>query len=143
MRRGVSGLRAFTPPPAPTPDVLVSGPPSSGTRLVARLLAESGHTVRHDGTHGRQLLPAGVVVTTSRQREPHVASLVARGMGDEATIDEAVERIAALYPDAPCVSYEALILDRDIELSRVARLLGWPDWVSTIEVTDENRKHLT
>lgn len=148
MRTGAGSLRPFTPRSLPPADAVVVGPPSSGTRLVTRLLRSSGRTVRHDMTHGRTPVNARAVVTTSRGRKAHAASLVARGFprsetteGALALIDETTERITTAYPDAPCVSYEALIEDRDAELGRIAKALGWAPWTAAEVVTDENEKH--
>jgi len=133
-------------------DLVVVGPPSSGTRVATRLMGESGLDVVHDRSHGAADIPHAKVVRIHRDRDIRVASVLARddmpmfaniATREEAEIfvDVTEELVLERYLSCPALSYEALIADRDAELARIADELGIPQWVSTIAVTDENAKH--
>jgi hypothetical protein len=134
-------------------DLIVVGPPSSGTRLARRLMAESGLDAIHDRSHGKTDAPLTKVVRIHRDRDARIASVLARDdmpmfsaivtqEQAETFVDTTEATVADKYPTRPALSYEALVADRDAELDRVADALGIPRWESTIEVTDENSKYL-
>jgi len=134
-------------------DLIVVGPPSSGTRLARRLMAESGLDVIHDRSHGQADAPLTKVVRIHRDRDARIASVIARDdlpmfadVTNQAEAETFVDNTEAIvtekYPTRPALSYEALIADRDAELDRIADELGIPRWTSTILVTNENAKHL-
>jgi hypothetical protein len=136
-----------------TADLIVVGPPSSGTRLAQRLMAESGLDTLHDRSHGVTDAPLLKVVCIYRDRDARIASVLARDdmpMFANITTQEQAETfvdgteatVADKYPTRPALSYEALIADRDAELDRIADELGIPHWSSTILVTNQNAKHL-
>lgn len=133
--------------------LVVIGPPSSGTRLVTAIIAESGAAVVHDPTHGQTVLPPGSkVVCVERDRAANAASIVARDdtpyftaitTTDEAeqAIMDATSRINEAHPDAPVVRYEDLVADRDATVAALATALDVPPWPTGFVVTDENAKH--
>lgn len=134
-------------------DLYVVGAPSSGTRLFARLMGESGLNVIHDHSHGHVDRPLLKVVCIERDRDAVVASCLARTdspvfvalttqVEAEAFVDERQARVRGMYPTRPFASFEALVADRDTELNRIADALGLPHWQATEVVTDENSKYL-
>ena len=149
----IEGLRQQAVENFEAADLFVVGAPSSGTRLLTRLLGESGLAVCHDYTHGRVERPPLKVVRIERDREALIRSVMARDdlpmmarvvtrEEAEVFVDERQGLVRSLYSTRPVVSYEALVADRDAELARIADRLGIPRWQATEVVTDENAKHL-
>ena len=122
--------------------VLVTGPQSSGTRLVAHLLLDGGVDVWHDKSHGTKPVAADRVVAVVRdawctlqsqkQSFPIVSDRVPRS--------ESLIGIADHHPDALWISYEQMCGDPDGTIRVIADWLGVQPWPLQREVIDQNAK---
>lgn len=119
--------------------VVVVGEPSSGTRLLTRIVdACPSIRGRHDPRHGRRTWNTGRVLIVTRDPKARKKSVDARwpnGLkGDWATPDELREA----YPDAPVVTYEDIVADTPGVIARLAEWLGVDPWEFTEEIYDAN-----
>lgn len=137
--------------------VLVTGIPSSCTRLVQRVVdASPDLTGKHDGSHGAVLLDADVVLDC--QRDPYcvMRSIVARRdgyFGSHCQTPSAAWRwmatrafdIATYYPDRRRVDIDSLLLPGGVDafIATLAKELQIDPWTFGPEkVRNTNRRWL-
>lgn len=108
---------------------MVTGPMSSGTRLMHEIVLAGGFDVVHDGWHGTVPRPAKRVIVMVRH--PHDT----RKSRDNAFPDaERIPREASLagcvtfYPDALWLSYEQLCMAPEPTIALVASWLNVAPW---------------
>lgn len=122
--------------------VLVTGPQSSGTRLVAHLLLDGGVDVWHDKTHGTKRVPADRVVAVVRDAQCTVRSRQQSfpNASDHVARRDSLIGIARRYPDALWISYEQLCADPLGTIQVLAAWLGIEPWPLQRQVIDQNPK---
>lgn len=134
--------------------ITVVGAPSSGTRLVTRLLGAAGLAVTHDRSHG--LEPAdGYIVLVTRDEQCRQASITerwpdglirgrrrARGPLEDIplTAFPTPRQLAEIYPDAYPVSYDQLVTDPDTVISTIADDFGITPWAFGENIYDGNAR---
>jgi LPS sulfotransferase NodH len=141
VRRAVDRHRLPYEESFPTHSVVVLGLPSSGTRLVTRLVQGSGFHAIHDPYHGgrpREWVTEHIVIVT-RDPEARAESVAARWPdgfrgGSFPTTDELREA----YPDALEVAYEDIVADKDAVIVELAGALGVDPWLFDEEIYDAN-----
>lgn len=119
------GIEATIPPGA----VMVTGPQSTGTRLMCRILEAGGFTAWHDSKHG--LVPRPVERVVAMEREIHAthASIYENFVPeDRIPIGMSLAGIRNSYPFAHRVNYDRLCLTPDWEIERLAAYLGVDPW---------------
>lgn len=121
--------------------ILVTGPMSSGTRLLTRVLEGPGRDVRHDASHGTKDQAAEAVVCIVRDADATKASQIAT-WGEPIIIERntSLMGIVMRYPHALWVTYEQLCAHPDEVISYLATRLGLEPWVSSEECLDQNGK---
>lgn len=120
--------------------VIVVGRPSSGTRLVCRMIDAAHIAVRHDAWHGRKEWTSGRVLLVTRDEEARAASVEARWPdGDKSPVTyPSMDEIRALYPDALEVAYEDIVAGKDAVIVELAAALGVEPWIFDEEIYDAN-----
>jgi hypothetical protein len=121
----------------PADTVIVVGEPSSGTRLVARMLEAGGVRVIHDERHGYRPWTSGLPVIVTRDPQSRAESVNARwpdGLDGFPTLAEHRVR----YPDALEVRYEDVVADKDTVIVELAAALGVDPWLFSEDVYDAN-----
>jgi len=119
--------------------VLVTGPMSAGTRLLARIVAECPEVeVFHDKGHGTTTYTdqrATVIIT----RDPAITDR-SRAARHRAGIprERSMASLPEDYPDALWVTYEDLVADPAIVIETIAKHLGVLPWPSAVEIYDGN-----
>lgn len=115
--------------------ILVTGPQSSGTRLMTRILSAGGVHAIIDGWHGTVVRRVNRVVvmvrhpeTTRRSRD---AAFVEQ---DRIPRESSLAGCLTFYPDALWVSYEQLCAAPDATISVLAEWLGVPTWLMPEEI---------
>lgn len=128
--------------------VLCTGPESSGTRLLSRIVATGTAVVHRSIPHGQTWWTLddwrGPIVAIVREEFATCESALAAGHA--ATLDEAVERrqkaiqILQAREDVIWVQYERLVADPVGVTAEIGRALGVELTVPE-PITDENRKY--
>jgi hypothetical protein len=124
----------------PTHSIVVLGLPSSGTRLVTRLLQGSGFHAIHDPRHGvrdRQWTTERAVIVT-RDPAARDESAQARWGDTQPLPNQTTEMLRADYPDALEVAYEDVVADKDAVIVELAAELGVEPWLFDEEIYDAN-----
>lgn len=117
---------------------IVVGEPSSGTRLVARLLEAGGIYVRHDGQHGRRDWTSGRVVLVTRDPDARTDSQQARWPDGVPFDSPDTDELRARHPDAVEVAYEDVVADQDTVIARLAEAWDIEPWAFDEDVYDGN-----
>ena len=125
--------------------IIVIGEPSSGTRLIRRLIdASPDLDAIHDNYHGRRRWKSGRVVLVRRDVEARNASVEARWPGG---IDEfefpTLEELKIDYPDAPIISYDDVVKSPEAVIEMLATYYMVPIWEFDEEVYDANSEEGT
>lgn len=124
----------------PTKSVVVLGLPSSGTRLVTRLLAGSRYLAVHDARHGvrdrRWATERAVIVT--RDPAARTESAQARWGDQQPAARQTVEMLRVDYPDALEIRYEDVVADKDAVIVELAAALEVDPWLFTEPIFDAN-----
>jgi len=126
-------------PLTPQGSVLVTGPMSAGTRVLARIVSECPEvTVFHDKGHGSTAYTdqrATVIIT----RDPTITDQ-SRAARHRAGIprERSMVSLPVHYPDALWVTYEALVVDSAAVIAEMADHFGVEPWPTEIEVYDGN-----
>lgn len=111
-------------------DIFVTGPMSSGTRLVCELLEAGGFRVVHDSMHGIVSRPnAKIVVAVTREPAATERSMkLAFGIDERIPMSDSIKGIAEFYPHAHWISYDQLCFAPDATVAVLAEWLGVDAW---------------
>lgn len=118
-------------------EIVVVGQPSSGTRLITRLVAASGLRVKHDNRHGKQFLP-GKIVRVKRDEGARLQSALARWPQEFVDKFPSSDDLDSLYPSAYVVNYEDVVADKQMVIRGLAAHFGLAPWVFEEEVFNAN-----
>lgn len=122
--------------------MLVTGPQSSGTRLLCDVLVVGGLDVWHDKSHGTEPLEAERVVVIVRDARATEASRDA-AFAPADRIDRASSLAgAARYSGALWVTYEQLCDAPQATVGHLAAHLGREPWdIGELSFVNQNAKH--
>lgn len=118
--------------------VRVLGEPSSGTRLVTRVIAASPDLrAWHDRFHGGVEWKAKPRALVLVRRDPlhRLESAYARGL---IGVGVPYPELRRAHPEAICVDYEDVVADVHTVIDDLADALGVPSWMFTDEIYDAN-----
>jgi hypothetical protein len=122
---------------------VVVGPPSSGTRLVWRILNASPDLYPyHDNRHGNNLWDVNkrTVVLVYRDKTFQFRSCQRRGID---TTDFPIwESLLSNYPHAPIVQYSDVVSDVDGVIAELAQYFNIPTWSYDYEIYDADEKYI-
>ena len=125
--------------------VLVTGPISSGTRLVYRLLDSSPHIdAVHDDTHGfiqewKESYEVLVIVSRERVATDSSRQRVNRNRMSTISQMQIIDKLRGRIPTLD-VSYEDVCEDVQGTIDRIASGLGIDAWTFSEEVINQNNK---
>lgn len=121
--------------------IVVIGPPSSGTRLVNKILNSSPDLYAyHDNRHGIEHKEWGTPILVKRDEVARHQSYKARwpeGKKDE-HLYPTWGQLVARYPNAPVVHYEDVVQDVDSVIEELADHFGVEPWSFNEEIYDAN-----
>lgn len=132
--------------PLTGPVVCVTGPMGSGTRLLTRVIGESGVHVINDLWHASSDQFIGDprvthVVAIFRDKAVTEKVFAARhGGGTGGSFDEAAAGVQKFAPHALRVSYEELMSKPDHVIAAIAAYIGISPWRVTEVLHDQNKK---
>lgn len=111
-------------------DIFVTGPMSSGTRVVCEVLEAGGFKVVHDSMHGIVNRPnAKVVVAVTREPAATKRSMkIAFRPEERISPHDSIKGIAEFYPHAHWISYDQLCFAPDATIGVLAEWLGVDPW---------------
>lgn len=109
--------------------ILVTGPQSSGNRLMCRILEAGGFVAYLDTRHGREYRRVDRVVVMYRERRATLDSIAQNFVpADRIDPDLSLRNIAVFYPDAHWVDYDSLCADPDSTIASLASWLNVEPW---------------
>lgn len=121
--------------------ILVTGPQSSGTRLLCDILVDGGLEPYHDKSHGIKFLMATKVVVITRDPIATKESQDSLFLPND-QIDRTQSIMGALrYTNAMWVIYEELCFNPDFVIATLASWLNIDPWPLTFEVINQNIDH--
>jgi len=125
--------------------IIVIGEPSSGTRLIRRLIdASPDLDAIHDNYHGRRRWQSGRVVIVTRNVEARNASVEARWPGGIEEFEfPTTEELKVDYPNAPNISYDDVVKSPEAVIEMLAVYFMVPVWEFDEEVYDANSEEGT
>jgi hypothetical protein len=117
-------------------DIFVTGPMSSGTRLVCQILEAGGFSVVHDSLHGIVNRPtAKVVIAVTREPSATHRSVERAFKPDERiSTQDSIKGIAEFYPNALWISYDQLCVAPDATILVLAEWLAVDPWSMPVEI---------
>lgn len=125
------------------PVVCVTGPLGSGTRLLTRLIAESGVKVLHDQWHATQdkfIRDPRITHVVAIFRDPVVTLKVMTARHGGGSIEETEAGLQERAPNALRVSYEKLMNDPETVIAAIAAYIGVAPWTISEVLEEQNSK---
>jgi len=125
--------------------IIVIGEPSSGTRLIRRLIdASPDLDAIHDSYHGRRVWKSGRVVLVTRDAEARNASVEARWPGGIEEFEfPTLAELKKDYPNAPVISYDDVVESSEAVIKMLSVYYMIPVWEFDEEVYDANSEEGT
>lgn len=110
-------------------DIFVTGPMSSGTRLVCRIMEAGGFKAVHDSLHGMVQRPAKCVIVVVRNPVATKLSMEKTFKPDERiSFEDSLKGAIDFYPQALWISYDQLCEAPDDTIKVIADWLGVDTW---------------